>query len=354
VARDTRSHSVWFSGPREVEVRTEVLSGPGAGEVLVEAVASLISAGTELVVYRGDCTSPEEYGLDRPGRAGRFPFPVRFGYQVVGRVVEAGRDAAFAPGQLVFARHPHQSLFTLPATAPPVWAYPVPAGVGVEEAAFANLFGVALNALLDVPVRVGDRVVVSGLGVIGLLLARLCRLTAATLILVEPRAWRREVATRIGADAVVPPAEAGAAIDALTEGRGADVYFEASGAPPALQAAIAGTGQDGTVVVVSNYGGRRVELALAPEFHYRRLRVVSTLAGVVNPALSPRWDRARRAAVAMEWLARDGVGWLVSHRLPLREAATAYRLLDSGAEGVLGVLLTYDRPDTRPEGTDHA
>jgi len=340
------SQSVWFGGPRAAEVRTETVTGPGDGEVLVAAVASLISAGTELLVYRGECTSAEEYGLDRPGRAGRFPFPVRFGYQVVGRVVEAGRDAAYAPGDLVFARHPHQSLFRLPARASTGegtrWAYPVPPGLAAEQATFANLYGVALNALLDVPIRFGDRVVVSGLGVVGLFLAELCRRVAGTLVLVEPRGWRRVLAARIGADAVVAPEDAAAAIEEHTAGLGADVYFEASGAPPALQAAIAGTGQDGTVVVVSNYGGRQVALQLAPEFHYRRLRLVSTLGGFVNPALTYRWDRTRRAAVAMERMARSGVGRLVTHRFPLPEAPAAYRLLDTGADGVLGVLLTYD------------
>lgn len=347
----TEASSVWFAGPRQVEIRHEEVAPPGPGEVLVESVVSLVSAGTEMLVYRGETASEEEYALDRPGRAGAFPFPVKYGYQVVGRVAAAGPGAPLAEGQLVFARHPHQDVFTIPAV--PVggqdYVFPVPAGHSAEQAVFSNLMGVAVVAMLDSPVRVGENVAVSGLGIVGRFIAELCRRTARRLILIEPMAGRRALAADIGAEAVVAPADAAAAIGDLTEGRGADMHFEVSGAPAALQAALATTAKEGRVTVVSNYGLRHADLVLSPDFHFRRLHIVSSQAVGAPPQLAPRWDRRRRVRTAMDLLAGRDMSALALRRVPLREAPAAYGALDRGDDGVLGVLLDYatDGNETR-------
>jgi len=335
--------SVWFTKPRGVELRCEEVRAPGPGELLIEAIVSLISAGTEMLVYRGELVTERELMLDRPGRAGAFPFPVKYGYQVVGRVIETGPGVLLPVGTVVFAAHPHQERFVLPWRENgdgPHYVYPVLAGLGPERAAFTNLFGVALNALLDAPVRIGDCVAVSGLGVVGMFLAQLARRTAHRLILIEPAAERRRLAAGIGADAVVAPEDASAAVTELSEGRGADICFEASGAPAALQTALTVTGQDGLVAVVSYYGGRPVNLIMSPEFHYRRLTVMSSQAGRINPGLTPRWNHLRRVAMSMASL-RDLPLDFVSHRFELSAAAEAYRLIDTGGDDVRGVLLTY-------------
>jgi 2-desacetyl-2-hydroxyethyl bacteriochlorophyllide A dehydrogenase len=347
-----KASSIWFTGPRQVEIRHEEVPPPGPGEVLVQSIVSLVSAGTEMLVYRGETASEEEFALDRPGRAGAFPFPVKYGYQVVGRVAAAGPDAPLAEGQLVFARHPHQDLFTIPAS--PVdgqeYVFAVPAGLSAEQAVFSNLMGVAIVAMLDSPVRVGEDVAISGLGVVGRFIADLCRRTAGRLILIEPSEARRKLAGDVGADAVVAPAEAPAAIGELTGGRGVDMHFEASGTPAALQASLATTAREGRVTVVSNYGLRHADLVLSPDFHFRRLHVVSSQAVGAPPQLAPRWDRARRVNTAMSLLAGRDMSTLARHRVPLGEAPDAYAALDRGEDGVLGVLIDYAPPGASNSG----
>ena len=339
------ARGVWFTGPREIELRSEELRAPGEGEVLLEGVTSLISAGTEMNVYRGDIGSAEELVL--PTSRGDFPFPVQYGYQVVARVAERGPGVAdLAVGDHVFAVHGHQDAFVMPVSVPGA-AGPrqivtrVPDGVSPERAAFQNLLAVALNGLLDQPVRFGDVALVSGLGVVGSFAGWLARRTAGALVLVDPLAARRERAAWIGADAVVAPEDAVAAVLELSGGRGADVAVEASGAPRALQTAIGATGHEGTIVVLSYYGTREVPLVLSPEFHYKRQRIVSSMVATVGSGLQPRWDRARRTAAAFELLRGIDVAPLVSHRLPFAEAAEAYRLVDESPADTLGVLLEY-------------
>jgi threonine dehydrogenase-like Zn-dependent dehydrogenase len=336
---------LWITALRTAELRDETVSPPGSNEILVRGTVSLVSPGTEMSVYRGEIESPP--GVDPealvkmylPTAEGALPFPVKIAYQIVGEVEQAGEGSRFSVGDRVFAAYPHQDRFVMPDD--PALVFPVPDGLDAERAAFANLFCVAYNGLLDCPVRIGDCVAVSGLGIIGSFAAYLARRTAGRLILVDPIAQRRDRADWIGADAVVHPDQAAEAIAELTGDRGVDVYFEASGATRALQGAIDATGQEGTVVVISYYGNREATLRLSPEFHARRQRIVSSQVSGIGSGLQPRWDAERRMSVAMEELAAFDIERLVSHRLAFDEAPWAYEQIDTRPEESLGILLQY-------------
>src|SRR5439155_19711118 len=129
----------------------------------------------------------------------------------VGEVIEAGPDARFKPGQIVFVRHPHQDYFAVRSDS---WVIaPVPDGLSPKRAVFVNLLEVALNCHLDVPVRFGDCVVIYGQGVVGSLAAQLARRASGKLIVVDPIAARREAALAWGADAALDPSEAKTGIE---------------------------------------------------------------------------------------------------------------------------------------------
>jgi 2-desacetyl-2-hydroxyethyl bacteriochlorophyllide A dehydrogenase len=329
--------AVWFDEPRRVAVREEQVERPGPGQVLIRAICSLISQGTEMLVYNG--LVPPDTPLTLPTSRGSFAFPVKYAYQVVGEVVEAGAGVPFAPGAVVFARHPHQSYFTMEYTDRHLFA--VPAGLRPEQAAFANLCEVSLNALLDRPVRIGDVAVVRGQGIVGRLCARLAARTALTVVVVDPVTARRDAEAATAGVVAATPETVGSVVDAVSDGRGADAVFEASGQPAALQQAMSLTAPDGSIVAVSYYGTRPVTLRLSPEFHFRRYRLISSQSGAIPADLRPRWDFPRRMAVAMSLLPDLDVERMVSHRLPVSRAREAYDLLDSGAPDVTGVLLEY-------------
>ncbi|MBV9217835.1 MAG: zinc-binding dehydrogenase [Methylobacteriaceae bacterium] len=331
------AHGLWFTAARRAELLEEPVKKPSGAEVTVRAIASLVSAGTEMLVYRGELPAEDDLGLETC--VGSFGFPVKYAYQVVGEVVEAGPDALFKVGDRLFVRHPHQDLFTVRSDS---WLVAgVPGGLAPERAAFVNLLEVALNCHLDVPVRFGDVVVVYGQGVVGSLVAQLARRMAGRVAVVDPIAGRRKAALAWGADAALAPEEAPAAIADMTQGRGADICVEATGAPSALQAAIMATGQEGTVVVLSFFGTRKVPLVLSPEFHYRRLRLISSQVSSLGSGLQPRWTRERRNAAAFDLLRS---GWLitpVSHELPFGRAPEAYDILDTSPQDAMGILLRY-------------
>lgn len=315
------------------------MPSPEPNEVTVQALASGISHGTEMLVYRGQV--PEHLDLDLPTLRGSFRFPIKYGYASVGRVIEAGSDVVgLAEGDLVFVHHPHQDRYTVPAAL----AIPVPAGVPAEQAVLLANLETAVNAVLDAHPRLGDRVVVFGQGVVGLLAGLLFRRAGVELVAtVDPFRVRRQVSADLGADLVLEPDQA--LIERVwryTGGRGADLALEASGSGEALDTAIDCLGFQGTVVVCSWYGTKPVRLHLGDGFHRRRLRIVSSQVSSVDPSLAPRWSAERRRDLALRLLQQLPIDRLLTHRVPFQEAADAYRLVSEQPEDTIQVVLTYE------------
>jgi 2-desacetyl-2-hydroxyethyl bacteriochlorophyllide A dehydrogenase len=322
--------SIWFPAARRVEFRQEPLASLGADEVRVRALASAISHGTEMLVFRGQI--PEGLDLDLPTLRGSFAFPIKYGYASVGRVVETGSGVTnLQLGDAVFVLHPHQSDYIVPAAAP----VRLPANLEPTLGVFLANIETAVNVVLDAAPRLGERVVVFGQGVVGLLITQLLKRTGISeLVVVDPIARRRELALRVGADAAFDPREPMA-------GRDFDLAIEASGNVNALDQALASVAFGGTVVVCSWYGTKPVPLLLGGPFHRRRLRIVSTQVGSIDAALQPRWSRERRMALVRELLPQLDLEPLISHRIAFEDAAEAYRLVDERADRTTQVILTY-------------
>jgi 2-desacetyl-2-hydroxyethyl bacteriochlorophyllide A dehydrogenase len=317
------------------------LPPPADDQVQVRSVFSAISHGTEMLVYRGQVDAG--LALDLPTLAGSFAYPIKYGYATVGRVVASGAEARdLRGGELVFALHPHQDRFNVPVGL----VHRLPSDIDPLRGVFVANLETALNALLDEPIRLGERVVVIGQGVVGLLIGLLARRNgAASVITVDRWKARRDVAIRLGADvSLAPGPHLAAAVKEITQGRGADVVFEASGNPDALQVALEIVATQGTVVVCSWYGTKPVALDLGGRFHRQRLRIRSSQVGTVEPALQPRWDRGRRMATVLELLGQLPLESLVTHRFRLDDAAGAYRLLDERPGETLQVVLDHAEP----------
>jgi len=331
--------ALWFVAPRRLEFRREIVPPPGTGEVRVRALASALSQGTEMLVYRGQV--PTDMPLDLPTLRGSFAFPLTYGYASVGRVMDVGRGVSgFAPGDAVFVLHPHQSAYVVPASL----AVRLPDGLDPSLGLFTANLETAVNILHDTPLHLGETALVFGQGVVGLLVAQLLRRAGAGRVLaVDPLHRRREAAREVGVDEVLAPDnDLPARVRALTDGRGADVVVEASGSGTALQAAIDAVAAEGTVVVASWYGSKPVTLMLGEHFHRGRVRLRSSQVGRLNPELAPRWDHARRTATVLELLPHLRLADLISHRFAFGDAPEAYRMVDEQPGDVVQVALTYE------------
>ncbi len=340
-----RRTSLYFTAPGKTAVQEDTLPAPSHREVLVKTLVSAISAGTELLIYRGQ--APAGLPVDETIPALRVPFgyPLKYGYSVAGRVEQTGPEVDEQwRGKLVFAFHPHESHFTCAVEE----LVPVPPGVSAEDAVFLANTETAVNLIMDGQPAIGEQVAVFGQGVVGLLTtALLSRLSLASLVTVDPYPTRRQRSMELGATTSVDPGEGDtpARIRALLQGdrpySGADLAYETSGAPEALDTALAVAGFNGRIVVGSWYGTKEATLHLGGRFHRDRMSVISSQVSTIAPQWSARWTKPRRLGVAWSALQSLRPSSLVTHRFPIGEAPEAYRLLDQRPDEALQVLLEY-------------
>ena len=307
----------------------------------VRAVASALSQGTEMLVYRGEVSA--DLPLDLPTLAGSFGFPIKYGYATVGRVLDTGASVEdLVPGDLVFVHHPHQDVFVVPAAMPVRLSDELDPLLGL----FVANLETAVNVVHDTPLRLGETALVFGQGVVGLMVAQLLRFAGAGRVLVvDPLKKRRDLARNVGADEAFKPGDDfPERVLETTAGRGADVAVEVSGSGAALQAAIEAVAVEGTVVAASWYGTKPVTLSLGGHFHRGRVRLRSSQVGRMSPDLGSRWDLARRMEMTLNLLPQLRLMELISHRFPFEEAPEAYRLVDERPGEAVQVILTHDKP----------
>jgi 2-desacetyl-2-hydroxyethyl bacteriochlorophyllide A dehydrogenase len=325
-----------------------------SGEVRARAMVSGISHGTEMNLYTGNNPFVEqefdkELRLFVP-RKEPLAGSLLLGYEWVGEVIEIGPGVSrFEVGDRVHLpfRHRQTHIFAEDLDSALGRVSPLPAGFPPEQGAFLALAGVALQAIHDAHIKLGDSVAVFGMGVIGLLAVQLARLDGASWVAaVDPIQSRREAALRFGADAVYDPAgeDVALAIKTNTPYHGADAAIEFSGNYRALNDAIRVVQMGGTVVAGGFYRGGGTPLTLGAEWHHNRVTLLSSM-GVwgCSHRDHPTWNRERVHQAATELIASgklttDG---LVTHRIPFEKAAEAYQLIESQPETAIKVLLTY-------------
>jgi hypothetical protein len=297
---DTAARAFWITGPGRGEIRVENLAIPSSDEVLVRALYSGISRGTEALVFMGHVPPSEYERMRAPFQAGDFPGPVKYGYSSVGLVEDGPADLA---NRHVFVLYPHQTRYVVPAAA----AYVLPEDVPPARAVLAANLETAINVVWDARPQIGDRVVVIGAGTVGCLVAWLVgRISGCDVELVDLNPHRAATAAALGVRF--------AATEAVSEP--ADVIIHASGSPEGLALALRVAGFEATIVELSWYGDRLVAIPLGEAFHSKRLTLKSSQVGAVSATQRPRWNRKRRMELALRSLAEPALDRLITGETP--------------------------------------
>lgn len=286
----------------------------------MRTVYSGISGGTERLVFRGDV--PDDVALDDTIKAlaGTFRYPFPYGYACVGRVEDQGA--------LVFAFHPHQDVFSAPASD--LVALPA---VQPAAATLFPLVETALQVTLDAGASYRDRVLVLGAGVVGLLTALLLQRSGQRPLCVEPDGLRRDLASSLGVTTVAPDEVGNEKVP---------LVIDASGNTEAPAQALDWLAHEGTLLVASWFGRKSVRLPLGGAFHRRRLTIRSTQVSTVAASMSATWTVARRRAETGVLLPQLPLSELCTHFFPFTDAALAFRAVDEGAPELMHAVLAYD------------
>ncbi len=328
-AASPSERALWFESPARAAIRPAPLPPLGAGQARVRTLFSGISRGTERLVFTGKAPPSEHARMRCPMQEGEFSFPIKYGYCAVGITEEGPAELV---GRNVFALHPHQTGFVADAAM----LRPLPDGLPPRRAILSANMETALNALWDSGAGPGDRIVIVGAGIVGMLTAWLAaRLPGADVTLVDVEPLRAGVASKIGV-----PFKTVEAFAAQGEAD-ADVVFHASANAGGLALAIASAGMEARVIEMSWYGEGAVAAPLGGAFHSKRLQLISTQVGQVSPSRRPRWDYARRMGKAMELLQDERLDALIDVEVPFDDLpARAAEIFAPGAKG-LGVVVRY-------------
>lgn len=339
-----KAQQLWFTAPEQLEIRSVSLSPPEPNQIRIKSLCSAISAGSELLVYRGEL--PEQMALDANFESlkSASTYPLQYGYACVGEVMDVGDDVDAAwLGRRVFSFQPHASHFI--ATAAQLM--PVPDDVDTESAVFLPNMETAVNLVQDGAPMLGEQVVVLGQGIVGLLLTGvLAKYPLAGLHTLDTVDTRRQRSFGLGASSSRDPQASQQELAALRAevliGKGADLIYEVSGVPGALNLAITLSGYDSRIVIGSWYGNKSAAIALGGEAHRNRLKITTSQVSTLASGLCGRWDKVRRFDTAWQMIRSLQPHKLISHRTVLDDAAALYQTLHEKNQDVLQAVFIYD------------
>lgn len=359
---------------------TSVVDAPAPtateSSVIIRVTHSLVSPGTERTKVRRGGRNIMATVRDRPQAAGevfaslrqdgivtttrkvkaRLDQPVPLGYSVAGYVSEVGGAVrGFNVGDRVagigegFASHAEL------VRVPELLCARVPDAVSLEDAAFGGLVSIALQAVREADIGIGDVVVVLGLGLVGLLVGQVVRAAGAQVIGMDPSATRCALAQQLGVDFVAASDVRLRELVKGLQGSGADAVIVAAGGGGEGPVRLAGevAREKGHVVIV----GAVPAVLPRDEYYGKELGVVISRAfgpgtydqrflnGLDYPFGYVRWTAGRNLSAALGLLERQHVrtDGLVSDRCPIADAPTLYaRLRDPGVSGqILAAIFTY-------------
>ena len=344
----------------------------GHGQLLVRTQASLVSAGTERMLVEFGRAGWLAKARQQPDKVrqvlekvrtdgllatieavrSKLDQPLPLGYCNVGRVLEVGSGTqGFAVGDRVVSNGRHAEIVCVPTNL----CARVPAGVSDEQAVFTVLAAIGLQGIRLANPTLGECVVVTGLGLIGLLTVQLLRAQGCRVLGIDIDAGRVALAQRFGADVVNPGAgeDVLAAAQAFSRGRGVDAVIitaSTTSSEPVSQAA-GMCRQRGRIVLVGVTG---LQLSRA-DFYEKELSFQVSCSygpGRYDPAYEEgghdypvgfvRWTEQRNFEAVLDLMAAGvlDVAPLISHRFVLERAQEAYALL-TGGEPTLGIVLDY-------------
>ena len=323
------SRELWFTAPGCVELRSTAAAALRQGQIRLRALASGISQGTELLLYRGEGPTPFDASLDAPGAP---TYPRRYGYAWVGEIVES-QSAQHPLGARAFALLAHGDEHCVEASRVRL----LPSIIPAERATLAANLETAINVVWDAGIALGDEVVVIGGGVVGLLVGHLAKQSGAAQVrLMEPSTTRRTAGLALGFDAAQSPTEGVPAASA-------DVVIEASGDPACLATAIQLARDEGAIVVASFYGQRQAPVPLGADFHRRRLSLKASQVSRLPPTKTAGWSFDRRFALVTKLLENPALDALLGPPAPFDDAPATYARLARAPGDALQTVFHYAR-----------
>ena len=314
----------WWESRNQGEIRIEAVSGPNAKEVQIKALYSLISPGTESLIGRGGVPKSQWNQMRCAHMGGEFPFPVKYGYSIVGEVVDGDAELL---GRKAHMMYPHQELFNIGKSA---LAF-IPENVPVRRACLASNLETALTGIWDSELKPGESVLVAGFGAVGSLIATLSSMIPGVEVFVFDK----------NKSALSRARKWGFDLYGEERARDLDLSFHCSGNPAACQLALDALGHEGRLVELSWYGDKETVLRMGESFHRDRKRIISSQVSSIPGSMHNRWDFTRRKHTVFRLLGNQVFDRHLGSDISLKEMPRVMQTIASEGSG-LPPIVRYD------------
>lgn len=294
-------------------------------ELLVKAKFSMVSTGTERLVATKGVPPNLHQIMAVPYMEGQFDFPVKYGYSIIGEVVN-GNELL---GKNIHVMHPHQSDFNVDEKS----VFVLPEGLSPKKAALISNIETIINAIWDGTISQSDSILIAGFGNIGGLLAMtLVNHYAVEVVILEKNDWRRKKAEELGFKTIEEPKK-----------NFYQIAYDTTASSGGLQSCIEAVEEEGTVVNLSWYGNKKVELNLGGSFHYGRKKIISSQVSKIPFSKKDEWDYLKRKQWAADLLSKYPYEQLITHEIPFEDSPEFFNKLRHNQQGNgLIWLIKYD------------
>lgn len=317
--------ALWFRTRGHAEILEERLPRLRPGWCRLHTLFSAISPGTERLVYSGEVPEDLHREMRCPYMGGKFPFPVKYGYSLVGKITEGPEDSI---GSVVHVLHPHQDQCIVRTEH----TFPIPPQVPPSRATLASNLETAVNAIWDSEVTIGEHALIIGFGAVGSLVARLLSfMSGIKLEIVDANPSKIALAEKMGFKACDPGSVSG----------NFDLAFHASRSSDGLQLAVDRVGFEGRIIELSWYGTNKISLSLGGTFHSQRKAILSSQVATPSRRQRSRWDHARRRSLVFELLERSEFDSHITHSVPFGGLPDIYNKLKAHPTEGLSYLVKY-------------
>lgn len=316
--------ALWHDNPTASSLKEVVLENGASGMIHIQSLYSFISLGTERTIAKGGIPSGLDHEMDVPYMEGTLQLPVKYGYSLVGKVIDHGHELEEKSVHLL---HPHQSVCQVYLQD----CFVIPDGIPPLRATLASNMETAVNAIWDAQISIGDRVLIVGFGIIGALIASVAdQLPGVVVHIVEQNSARKEQAKALGFTTVDTPV----ILDY-------DLAFNTSGHESGLQLAIDAVGLEGRIMEMSWYGGKSVSLNLGGDFHWKRKKIISSQVGLIPNSKQHRWNYFRRKELVFELLKNPIYDRFITNILDFEDSPAFFNRLRTEQVNDLGGCIKY-------------
>ncbi|MBN4081256.1 zinc-binding alcohol dehydrogenase [Caldithrix abyssi] len=315
----------WILGKGKSAIKKEILPDLKTGWCELETIFSSISPGTEQLIYNDYVPKNIYEDMACHYMGGMFPYPVKYGYSLVGKVVNGPENLM---GKLVHILHPHQDCCRVRLED----TYLLPENLPAKRAILASNLESAVTAIWDSQVSIGDRVLVVGFGIIGSLVARLLSFIADVQVeIADVNPKKIELAKQMGFKACFPDEAS----------KDFDLAFHSSGKGEGLRTAIEKVGYEGKIIELSWYGSHRISIDLGETFHSQRKSIISSQVSHIPSNHLPRWNILRRKQTVFSLLLKSEFDRHITHTVMFEELPSIFLQLNTLSSEGLAFRVKY-------------